>query len=51
VVERELPFKPGDPLTAVDLSEARRKLDATRIFDRVDVEPRGDPSAPFRTSR
>jgi len=48
VVERELPFKPGDPLTAVDLSEARRKLDATRIFDRVDVEPRGDPSAPFR---
>src|SRR5262245_58560013 len=48
VVERELGFKPGDPLTAVDLSEARRKLDATRLFDRVDVEPRGDPSAPFR---
>ena len=48
VVERELPFKPGDPLTAVDLSEARRQLDATRIFDRVDVEARGDPSAPFR---
>jgi outer membrane protein assembly factor BamA len=48
VVERELQFKPGDPLTAVDLSETRRRLDATRIFDRVDVEPRGPASAPFR---
>ncbi|HEY7366033.1 MAG TPA: POTRA domain-containing protein [Methylomirabilota bacterium] len=48
VVERELQFKPGDPLTAVDLSETRRHLDATRIFDRVDVEPRGLPGAPFR---
>jgi outer membrane protein insertion porin family len=48
VVERELQFAPGDQLTAVDLSETRRKLDATRIFDRVDVEPRGPASAPFR---
>ncbi|HSF05430.1 MAG TPA: POTRA domain-containing protein, partial [Methylomirabilota bacterium] len=48
VVERELQFKPGDPLTAVDLAETRRHLDATRIFDRVDVEPRGVPGAPFR---
>ena len=30
------------------LSEARRRLDTTRIFDRVDVEPTGDPSAPIR---
>src|SRR5439155_7703813 len=29
VVERELQFAPGDPLTAVSLSEARRRLDAT----------------------
>jgi outer membrane protein insertion porin family len=48
VVRRELPFKTGDQLTAVDLAEARRRLDATRLFDRVDVEPRGDPAAPFR---
>jgi outer membrane protein insertion porin family len=48
VVERELQFRPGDPLTAVDLSETRRRLDATRIFDRVDVEPRGPVGAPFR---
>jgi outer membrane protein insertion porin family len=48
VVERELQFKPGDPLTAVDLSETRRRLEATRIFDRVDVEPRGPAGAPFR---
>jgi outer membrane protein insertion porin family len=48
VVMRELPFKPGDQLTAVDLAEARRRLDATRLFDRVDVEPRGDAAAPFR---
>ena len=39
VVERELQFSPGDPLTAVTLSEARRRLDTTRVFDRVDVEP------------
>ena len=48
VVERELQFAPGDPLTAVSLSEARRRLDATRLFDRVDVEPLGDPTAPIR---
>jgi len=48
VVERELQFSPGDPLTAVTLSEARRRLDTTRIFDRVDVEPTGDPAAPIR---
>jgi len=48
VVERELQFAPGDPLTAVTLSEARRRLDTTRLFDRVDVEPLGDPSAPIR---
>ena len=48
VVERELQFEPGEPLTAVTLSEARRRLDATRLFDRVDVEPLGDPSAPIR---
>ena len=48
MVERELQFKPGDPLTAVDLSETRRRLDATRIFDRVDVEPRGPAGAPFQ---
>ena len=38
---------PGDPLTAVDLAEARRRLDATRLFDRVDVEAQGDPDAPY----
>jgi len=48
VVERELQFKTGDPLDAVDLSETRRRLDATRIFDRVDVEVLGTPDAPFR---
>ena len=48
VVERELQFAPGEPLTAVALSEARRRLDATRLFDRVDVEPLGDPNAPIR---
>ncbi|HET6898038.1 MAG TPA: outer membrane protein assembly factor BamA, partial [Vicinamibacteria bacterium] len=48
VVERELQMKPGDPLDAVDLSETRRRLDATRIFDRVDVEVLGTPDAPFR---
>ncbi len=48
VVERELQFRAGDPLTAVDLSETRRRLDATRLFDRVDIEPRGDAAAPFR---
>jgi outer membrane protein insertion porin family len=48
VVERELQFKSGDPLDAVDLSETRRRLDATRIFDRVDVEVLGTPDAPFR---
>ena len=48
VVERELQFAPGGQLTAVDLAETRRRLDATRIFDRVDVEPRGPASAPFR---
>jgi outer membrane protein assembly complex protein YaeT len=48
VVERELQFAPGDPLTAVSLSEARRRLDATRLFDRVDVEALGDPNAPIR---
>jgi len=48
VVERELQFAPGDPLTAVTLSEARRRLDATRLFDRVDVEPIGDPNAEIR---
>jgi outer membrane protein assembly factor BamA len=47
-VERELQFAPGDPLTAVSRSEARRRLDATRLFDRVDVEPIGDPNAPVR---
>jgi outer membrane protein insertion porin family len=48
VVQRELQFAPGEPLTAVTLSEARRRLDATRLFDRVDVEPLGDPTAPIR---
>jgi outer membrane protein insertion porin family len=48
VVERELPFGPGDPLTAVDLNETRRRLDATRIFDRVDVEARVTGAGPFR---
>ena len=48
VVERELRFSSGEPLTAVALSEARRRLDATRLFDRVDVEALGDPSAPTR---
>jgi outer membrane protein assembly factor BamA len=48
VVERELQIKPGDPLDAVDLSETRRRLDATRIFDRVDVEVQGTADAPFR---
>ncbi|HSE93654.1 MAG TPA: POTRA domain-containing protein [Methylomirabilota bacterium] len=48
VVRREIPFGPGDPLTAVDLAEARRRLDATRIFDRVDVDVRGPAGAPFR---
>jgi outer membrane protein insertion porin family len=48
VVERELQIKPGDPLNAVDLSETRRRLDATRIFDRVDVEVQGAADAPFR---
>jgi len=48
VVERELQFSSGEPLTAVTLSEARRRLDATRLFDRVDVEPLGDPTAPIR---
>ena len=48
VVERELQFAPGGQLTAVDLSETRRRLDATRLFDRVDVEARGPASAPFR---
>ena len=48
IVMRELPFKYGDPLTAVDLAEARRRLDATRLFDRVDVEAQGDPDAPYR---
>lgn len=48
VVERELQIKPGDPLDAVDLSETRRRLDATRIFDRVDVEVQGTAEAPFR---
>jgi len=48
VVERELRIKPGDPLNAVDLSETRRRLDATRVFDRVDVEVQGAADAPFR---
>ncbi len=48
VVRREVPFAPGDPLTAVDLAETRRRLDATRIFDRVDVEARGPAGVPFR---
>jgi outer membrane protein insertion porin family len=48
VVQRELQFAQGDPLTAVTLSEARRRLDTTRLFDRVDVEPLGDPTAPIR---
>jgi outer membrane protein insertion porin family len=48
IVMREMPFKYGDPLTAVDLAEARRRLDATRLFDRVDVEAQGDPEAPYR---
>jgi outer membrane protein insertion porin family len=48
IVMRELPFKYGDPLTAVDLAEARRRLDATRLFDRVDVEAQGAPDAPYR---
>ena len=48
IVRRELSFKPGDPLTAVDLAEARRRLDASRLFDRVDVEAQGDANAPFR---
>lgn len=48
IVRRELPFEPGDLLTAVDLAEARRRLDATRLFDRVDVEPQGGANAPFR---
>jgi outer membrane protein assembly factor BamA len=48
VVERELQIKPGDPLNAVDLSESRRRLDATRVFDRVDVEVQGAADAPFR---
>jgi outer membrane protein insertion porin family len=48
VVERELQFKPGDPLTAVALSETRRRLDDTHVFDRVTVEPQGARTAPFR---
>ncbi|MGH7302825.1 MAG: POTRA domain-containing protein, partial [Candidatus Rokuibacteriota bacterium] len=48
VVQRELQFETGESLTAVALSEARRRLDATRLFDRVDVEPLGDPNAPIR---
>lgn len=48
VLERELQFGPGDPLNAVDLNETRRRLDATRIFDRVDVEVQGPADAPFR---
>ena len=48
MVERELQIKPGDSLNAVDLNETRRRLDATRIFDRVDVEVQGGTDAPFR---
>src|SRR5262245_5726786 len=48
IVMRELPFKYGDQLTAVDLAEARRRLDATRLFDRVDIEAQGDADAPYR---
>jgi outer membrane protein insertion porin family len=48
VVERELQFEPGDPIDAVDLRETRRRLDATRVFDRVDVTVQGLAGAPFR---
>ena len=48
IVERELQFSTGETLTAVALSEARRRLDSTRLFDRVDVEPLGDPDSPIR---
>ena len=51
VVERELQFEPGEPLTAVALAEARRRLDATRLFDRVDVEPLGVRARRSGTSR
>jgi outer membrane protein insertion porin family len=39
VVLRELPFDVGSPLRLDDLAEARRRLTATRLFDRVDVGP------------
>jgi outer membrane protein insertion porin family len=47
VVRRELPFQVGAPLRADDLAEARRRLAATRLFERVDVEPVRPPATPF----
>jgi outer membrane protein insertion porin family len=48
IVEREVQFRSGDRIDAVDLQETRRRLDATRFFDRVDITVQGTAGAPFR---
>jgi outer membrane protein insertion porin family len=47
VVRRELPFAVNDPLDPENLLEAQRRLIATGVFERVDVEPLRPPPEPF----
>lgn len=51
IVERELPFAPGQPLDPDALVEAQRRLATLGPFDRVDVEPLRPPAEPFADVR
>lgn len=48
VVRRELPFAPGQLWNSDDLVEGRRRLGATRLFERVDVNPLRPAPGPYR---
>lgn len=42
VIEREVDVVPGEPLSAAELEEIRRRLYDVGVFNRVEVETRGD---------
>jgi outer membrane protein insertion porin family len=48
VVLRELPFSPGQLLDPDDLAEARRRLAATRLFERADIGPLRAAAGPYQ---
>ena len=47
VVERALPFGPGDPLVAARLLDGQRRLAEVPAFEAVGIEPLHPPPGPF----